>query len=191
VTRDPSTATPGLRWLAIRLAGREAAMLERLAGEPGVPGLIEFDGLRLRRRYVPGRPMHEAHPVGPEYFRAALRLLIRIHRRGVAHNDLAKEANWICTPDGRPAVVDFQIAVASDRRGKLFRILAREDVRHLMKHKRTYCPERLTRRQRRMLAERSVPARLWRVLVKPPYLFITRVLLGWPAREGPEERQRP
>ncbi len=93
--------------------------------------------------------MQLARPQDPAYFRAARALLARLHRRGIAHNDLAKEPNWLVTPDGRPALVDFQLALVAPRRGRLFRILGREDIRHLLKHKRSYCPERLTARERR------------------------------------------
>src|SRR5690606_34464229 len=102
-----------------------------------------------------------------------------------------KEANWLCTPAGRAALVDFQAAVISRRRGRLFRALAREDLRHLLKHKRTYLPDRLTARQRALLAHRGPLATTWSVLVKPPYRSVTRVLLGWPERLGRHERQDP
>ena len=68
--------------------------------------------------------------------------------------------------------------------------LAREDLRHLLKHKRTYCPQDLTAGNRRMLATPSWPARVWSRTGKPLYLLITRRLLGWADREGAHERQR-
>jgi RIO-like serine/threonine protein kinase len=143
----------------------------------------------LRRSWLDGEPMQAARPADPGYFREALRLLRRLHRRGVAHNDLAKEPNWLVTADGRPALVDFQLAVVSRVRGPLFRALAREDLRHLLKHKRNYCPARLTARQRRMLATPAPHARLWRATGKRLYLFITRRLLRWADREGAGDRQ--
>ena len=132
--------------------------------------------------------MHEARPQSSAYFREALKLLRRLHRGGIVHNDLAKEPNWLCLPDGRPGIVDFQLAWVSTRRGRMFRALAREDLRHLMKHKRTYLPGGLTKRQRALLASPSGFTRVWRTLVKPPYLFFTRRILGWAEREGPAER---
>ena len=64
-----------------------------------------------------------------------------MHRLGVAHNDLAKEPNLLVTTEGQPALVDFQLATITHQRGRLFRMLAREDIRHLLKHKRTYCAD--------------------------------------------------
>ena len=189
VVRDTRSAHRCVRWLAERLARREAAALTVLDGQAGTPRLVGFDGHALRRTWLPGVPMHVGQPATRQYFRRAQRLLFRMHRCGVAHNDLAKEANWICMPGERPAVVDFQLAVVSARRGRWFRLLAREDLRHLLKHKRHYLPDELTRRQRELLARPSLMARLWRMLFKPPYRFVTRRVLGWPERDGAEERQ--
>ena len=52
---------------------------------------------------------------------------------GVTHNDIAKPQNWLMTPEGRAAVIDFQLASVHRRRGRLFRTMAREDLRHLLK----------------------------------------------------------
>jgi hypothetical protein len=112
-----------------------------------------------------------------------------MHRAGVAHNDLAKEANWLCTPRGGAGIVDFQLAYCPRRRGRVFRVLAREDLRHLYKHKRYYRPDGLTTRQRALLAHPSVLSMAWRRLFKPVYGFVTRRLLGWAEREGAEERE--
>ncbi len=92
------------------------------------------------------------------------------------------------TPEGLPALVDFQLAMHAPRRGRLFRALAHDDVRHLLKHKRSYLPERLTARQRRMLATPSPVARVWRATGKRLYVFITRRLLRWSDREGAGDR---
>lgn len=178
-------------WLARRLARREARALIRLEGVSGVPRLLALERDRLVRSFLPGQALHLGGPPAPEYFRSAFRLVRRLHRLGVAHNDLAKEANWICWDGAVPGVVDFQLAVCFARRGRLFRLLAREDLRHLLKHKRHYLPELLTDRERAILDRPMWPARWWRRFVKPVYIFLTRRLLGWPEREGAEERQRP
>jgi hypothetical protein len=86
-------------------------------------------------------------------------------------------------------VVDFQLAVVHRRRGRLFRALAREDLRHLLKHKRSYRPDSLTRRQQQMLATPSPLSRTWKLTVKPVYWFVTRRLLGWADREGAADRK--
>jgi len=188
VERDVTAAARGLRWLARRLAAREARALEALRQVPQVPRLLGWDGRRLRRSWLPGRPLHEGGINDPAWFREALRLLRRLHAAGVVHNDLAKEPNWLVDADGRPALVDFQLAARPRRRGRLFRMLAYDDLRHLLKHKRSYCPRRLTARQRAVLARRSPLAALWARTGKPAYRLVTRGILGWADREGAGDR---
>jgi hypothetical protein len=188
VERDTSSARWWLRPLARHLAMREANALRALAGIPGVPSIESFQRGVLVRSWTYGEPMQRARPRDPGYFVEALDLLRRLHRAGVAHNDLAKEPNWLVTPTGHPALVDFQLALVSPRRSRLFRTLARDDIRHLLKHKRSYCPERLTERERHILATPSLPARIWMSTGKKLYLFVTRRLFGWADREGAGDR---
>jgi len=188
ILRDTRTARWWLKWLARTLLRREAAGLRALEGIEGVPALLRCNAEQLARSYVAGEPMHVARPSSPDYFRSAMRLLRRMHRAGVVHNDLAKEPNLLVRADGSAAFIDFQLAGCSRRRGRLFRIAAREDIRHLLKHKRTYCPDNLTARELGILARPSGLARAWTGLVKPPYLFITRRIFGWSDREGAGDR---
>jgi RIO-like serine/threonine protein kinase len=188
--RNTGRAKPWLRALASRLAGREARALIALRGIPGVPELIDWNGQILAREWLGGATMREQPPLNPAYFSAALRLLCRIHRRGVTHNDLAKEANCLVLANGDPAFIDFQIACYSRNRNRLFRLMAREDLRHLLKHKRYYCPDALTERQRRILANPSLPSRLWMRYGKPVYHWLTRSMLGWSDREGISNRNQ-
>lgn len=184
VRRDVAAARWWARAFARRAAAREARALRRLAGLEGVPALLAWDGRELLRGYIDGLPMQEARPVARAYYREALRLLAALHRRGVVHNDLAKEPNWLVRPDGRPALVDFQIAWTRDRRSRLFRLLAREDLRHLLKHKRSYCAAALSARQRAILATPSAPARVWRASGKRLYKLIARRVFGYWDNEG-------
>lgn len=188
VRRDTTLAARGLRWFARSLAAREARALQVLRRTPDVPRLVSWDGRRLVRSWLPGVPLQSAGGVDRAYFREALRLLRRLHSAGLVHNDLAKEPNWLVAPDGRPLLVDFQLAMRPRHRGRLFRMLAHDDLRHLLKHKRTYCPGQLTARQRAILARRSPLAAAWARSGKPVYRFVTRRLLGWADREGAGDR---
>jgi hypothetical protein len=132
--------------------------------------------------------MHQAQPRDPQYFRAAARLVRRLHAAQVIHNDLAKETNWLVTPDGRPALVDFQLAMTLARRGALARALGHDDIRHLLKHKRSYLPDALSARERRILATPSLVSRIWMASGKRAYLLITRRILRWRDREGAGDR---
>jgi predicted Ser/Thr protein kinase len=163
ISRAPAWSRPVWRWLA----RREVAVLRALAGVPGVPTVVTGDQLQLLRTWLPGSPMQIARPRDPAYFRNALHLLRQVHRRGVAHNDLAREPNWLVLPDGNAGLIDFEIAWRDARRGRIFRMLAREDLRHLLKHKRYYCPGQLSARQRRMLAQSSLLSRAWGKIARP------------------------
>ena len=178
------------RPLARALLRREARALAVLDGIDGVPGLHHFDADTLARGYIAGKPMQVAKPADAAYFRGAARLLRTLHRLGVAHNDVAKEPNLLVRDDGSAAFIDFQLAAYSPKRGRLFRIAAREDIRHLLKHKRTYRPQDLTQRELRILAHPGPTSRAWMALGKPVYLFITRRLLGWSDREGAGDRSQ-
>lgn len=183
IERRHGRAPPMTRWLARWLAYREAHALAQCSALGGTPTLLHVDKHVLRRSYLDGTPMQHADAINADYFRDALRLIRRLHQAGVAHNDLAKEPNWLVTGDGKPAVIDFQLATTTRRRGRWFRTLAREDLRHLLKHKRTYSPDALTARQRQLLATKAWPSRIWMATVKPLYLFVTRRVLGWADRE--------
>jgi RIO-like serine/threonine protein kinase len=184
VRRDIAAARWWARLFARRAAAREARALVRLADIDGVPALLGWDGRELLRSYIAGAPMQQAQPRQRGYYRDALRLLARLHRRGIVHNDLAKEPNWLVRADGSPALVDFQIAWTRGRRGRLFRLLAREDLRHLLKHKRTYCAAALSARQRAILQTPAPHSRLWRATGKRLYKLIARRVFGYWDNEG-------
>ena len=185
VRRDLSATPLWLRLPAWWLARREAHALLQLDGMPATPRLLAWDGRWLDRSFMAGAAMYQRPPRGDlAYFRAARRLLQRVHRRGIAHNDLAKEANWLVLEDGSPALIDFQLAVRGDPRSRWMRLLAREDLRHLLKHKRMYCREALTPVEKRLLKRHSWVRELWFATGKPVYRFVTRRILHWEDNEG-------
>ncbi len=190
ILRDSRPARWWLRWLARALLRREGRALAALSGIVGIPELHDFQATTLTRAYVPGEPLYVAKPESALFYRQAARLLRQVHRAGVAHNDLAKEPNILVRDDGKPAFIDFQLASYSATRSRLFRIAAREDIRHLLKHKRTYRPDLLSSREQRILTSPSGFSRFWMAVVKPIYLFATRRLLGWSDREGAGDRGR-
>lgn len=185
VRRDLHFVPWWLRVPAWWLARREARALASIAGLAATPQLLRWDGCRLDRSYLAGAAMYQRPPRGDlAYFRAARGLLRQLHRRGIAHNDLAKEANWLVLDNGAPAIIDFQLAVRGHPRSRWMRLLAREDLRHLLKHKRTYCAHALTPVERRVLRRRSWVREAWFATGKPVYRFVTRRLLKWEDNEG-------
>lgn len=188
IRRDAREAAIAVRWTARHLLAREARALAVLEDLDGIPDLVRLDKSTLDRSYLDGVPMQVGRPANIEYFHRAAKLVRRMHRLGIVHNDLAKEPNFLVMPDGRPAIIDFQLAWFTENRGALFRTLAREDIRHLLKHKRTYCPDYLTHREKSILENPSIISKLWMMTGKPVYLFVTRKILGWQDREGAGDR---
>ncbi|MDX1480251.1 MAG: hypothetical protein R3315_01165 [Woeseiaceae bacterium] len=189
IVRDCSAAHPLVRWFARRLLAREAGALALLESIPQTPDVVDVSRDRLVRTWIDGRPLQVARSRDPDFYRQAMRLLRGIHAAGVVHNDLAKEPNLLVDAAGQPAIIDFQIALFPRRRHRLFRLLGREDLRHMLKHKRTYCPQHLTARERAILATPSLLSRVLRQTFKPVYYFVTRRLLGWADREGAGPRE--
>ena len=197
VHRDTRVARWWVRPLARALAAREArtllAMEQRLPALAGVrfPRLVLWHKGILLRSWLEGTAMQHAKPTDPLYHQQLLSLLARLHFQGVTHNDLAKEPNILVLADGTPALLDLQLGRAARQRGAWFRFLAREDLRHLLKHKRSYCAWALTQRELHILATPSWLARVWRQTGKRGYLFVTRRLLQWQDREGAGDRGGP
>jgi AMP-binding enzyme len=173
------------RPLARHLFNRERRALASATPLGIAPPLIYADDRRLVRGYIPGSALKIARPFGDHaYFRSARAALRALHRAGISHNDLAKEQNWLRSPDGRAYLLDFQLAWVFRRRGWLFRMAAYEDLRHFLKHKRRYVPETVTPAERRVLARKSLPTRIWMMTGKKLYLLVTRGLLGFIDSEG-------
>ncbi len=149
------------------------------------PELLWAGRQALVRGFIDGVALHLAKPFDDvAYFRSAKRALRKLHRAGICHNDLAKEQNWLVGRDGRAYLTDFQLAACFRTRGRLFRIAAYEDLRHLLKHKRSYAPSALTPKERNVLARKSLVASIWLATGKKVYRAITRGLFNFTDREG-------
>ena len=171
--------------IAHHLFQRERKALT-IAGKLGVGPVLHFAGRRaLVRGWIDGLALHISQPHGDAaYFRSAKRVLARLHRAGLTHNDLAKQQNWLRGRDGQAYLIDFQLAQTFKRRGRIFRIAAYEDLRHLLKQKRRFVPDALTATERRILSRKSLVSRAWMTFGKPIYHAITRGLFRFTDREG-------
>lgn len=185
VRRRWNEVSPWLSLLARRLASGEVKALERVTRTGVTTPLLAVGDRFLVRGWIEGVPLQIARPHGDlHYFRSAKAALRILHAAGFTHNDLAKQQNWLRGADGEAWLMDFQLALPISRRWRLGRVLAYEDVRHLLKHKRTYCPEALTPRERKVLAHKSIFARVWMATGKKVYRFVTRRLLSYSDTEG-------
>jgi predicted Ser/Thr protein kinase len=173
------------RLVARHLFSRESRALARATPLRISPALLFSGEFELVRGWIDGVALHIARPRGDRaFFRSAKTVLHKLHRAGICHNDLAKEQNWLRGADGLCYLTDFQLAFCFKRRGRLFRILAYEDVRHLLKHKRRYVPDAITPSERRVLARKSWVTQVWMATGKKVYRRVTRGLFNFTDREG-------
>lgn len=192
---------PGSRLLARLLLHRERRALQRLAGLPHVPQLLDdraaagaadsggraVDPRRvLLRTFLDGVPLHAATALPADFFALLSASVAELHARGVCHNDLHKENNVLVGPDGRPRLLDFQLASVHAWRGRHFLTRCGDDLRHVEKHRRRY--EAAGDPGRMVPLDRSRAASWWRLLVKPLYNWLTRRVLR--SRRGEPRRPR-
>jgi predicted Ser/Thr protein kinase len=172
------------------LLGREARALEALAGLPGVAEHLGRPARgELLRGFVPGVPLHRAERLPEDFFALLEQLVGELHARGVAHNDLHKEPNVLVGLDGRPALVDFQLASLHRPGSRRLARRAAEDLRHVAKHAARYRDRDSGRRPGR--AERGLVSRVWMATGKRLYNLVTRRLLQRPDAEGRRPRGGP
>ncbi|WP_127089399.1 serine/threonine protein kinase [Aquabacter cavernae] len=185
VRRRWNEVSPWFALLAGILAGRESHALAHVTKTGVTTPLLAMGDRFLVRGWIEGVPLQIARPHGDlAFFRSAKSALRTLHGAGFAHNDLAKQQNWLRGADGEAWLTDFQLALPISRRTRIGRVLAYEDLRHLLKHKRTYCPEALTRREKAVLARKSIFARVWMATGKKVYRFVTRRLMSYSDTEG-------
>jgi len=98
------------RWLL----RRELRALQRLAGVDGVPAqAFRVDSHAMAARFVPGVTLDRAprEQMNEAFFLALEALFEAVHARGLVHLDSRGSSNLLATPQGRPAVIDFQAAL--------------------------------------------------------------------------------
>lgn len=180
-------------WIARRLLARERRALELAQGLAGVPPSCpeRSNAQEGWRRHIEGCPLSKAESLPEDFFVQLEARVLALHARGICHNDLHKEQNILVAPDGWPWLLDFQLASIHPQRGAIFASRAREDLRHIEKHRRRYTrhgrgPGGLQQRGQGAQLRRSWIAWAWRRLGKPIYQAITRGLLR--TRDGEERR---
>lgn len=199
VQREASFLLVPTRWIGRLLAAREWACLERLNGVRGIPALIERRGATgIVREYVEGHAMSSGERV-PDAFHAELRELIAaIHARGMAYVDLEKCENVLVGDDGRPHLIDFQIAWYWPARwgGELFPMrflrgwFQRGDLYHLRKLQRRTRPDQLSAEELAASYKKPWFVR-WHRTVTYPFTFVRRLILDRvDPRRGRGERGR-
>jgi len=186
-----------LGWLGRRLSGHEAELLDRLAGQEGVPELLGLcGGDTVVRGYIPGHALRKGEQVGDEFFGRLWRIVAAMHHRGMAYVDLEKRQNVLVGDDGRPYLIDFQIGwpwpvgplADTALGGWLRRRLQQGDLYHLRKLQRRCRPDQMTPQDLAASYDRPWPVRLHRRLTKPFTTFRRWVLSRVDPKRGDAER---
>jgi tRNA A-37 threonylcarbamoyl transferase component Bud32 len=194
---------PLSRRVARLLAQRERRALEALCGLEGVPSLARSLEAELAvagecvvlRSFCEGTPLHRCELLPIDFFERLEELVRELHARGVAHNDLHKEQNIVVGPDGRPSLIDFQLASVHGLGSRALAVRMRDDLRHIAKHRRRYlrftrvvdvAPPREWLDNPPRAPRRRGAALVWRKTAKPLYNFLTRSILR--RRDGEERR---
>lgn len=166
-----------MAWYARLLRSHEQGIYQALAGVEGVPrwaGCAGESGFAVE--YVDARPLDHLAAPPPGFFDRLLAVFRAIHARGVAYCDANKRSNILVGADGRPFVIDFQIAFRrrDDWPWPVRSILAaavryfqRGDVYHVYKHKRRLSPQELAGAEEALSRRRGRLHRMHRKLTKP------------------------
>jgi hypothetical protein len=171
------------------LCRREVGFLERLGDVEGIPHFLELHGESgFVREYVPGCNLREFtrdRRVDDAFFPALRATLDAVHSRGISHNDLSKPENILVTTDGRPVLIDFQIATrvradaspfrrAASRR--FVRYMQGVDRYHLAKLHSRRRPEDFTDSERQQ-AQRKGLVLIMHGWVRRPYRAVRHFVL--------------
>lgn len=163
-----------MRWAGRLLCRREMRFYAKLQDLPNVPRLMGTVGdTGFIHDYVKGRPLAQGRDVPPGFFDQYQALFAELHRRGIAYVDTNKPENILLGDDGRPHLIDFQISW--DRKFMLRRF-QREDLYHLLKHKKRLARHEMTEEEMRRVTNKSMLIRLHRFVFKP-YFVVRRRLL--------------
>lgn len=148
-------------WLLRELYGRyvvarECRVYRALGGVAGVPPFYgRVDAYAFAVGYIEATTLKRLDREGVPAcaFDRLQRLFAALHRRGVVHLDAHQKTNVLVDAGGEPYLMDFATALCLGRgwlaRRVLVPLFGRADWRGFLKLKARYCPEALTRAERR------------------------------------------
>jgi hypothetical protein len=174
-----------LGWLGRVVTRREVRNLRRCEGIRGVPRVLARLGpTTYAYEYIEGASLDGKPALPCDFFERLLALLQQIHARGLVHFDLHKRGNILVGDDGRPWIIDFQLAAHFGDRCLLSRRLSAGlrhrlqayDLYHLYKHKRRFLPAEMTEAEGQLSRNNSLPLRLHRTAAGPLKRIRRRVL---------------
>ncbi len=181
-----------LGWLGRLMTRSEVGKLRRCEGIPEVPHVLaRLDAHTYVYEYIEGQSLDDRPPLPADFFDRLADALRRVHARHIVHFDLHKRSNILIDTEGRPHIIDFQIARHIGDRfllsrwlsARLRRRLQSYDIYHIYKYKRRFQPQFLTEAEERLSYNHSWPLELQRVLAWP-YKKIRRAALRYLYTKG-------
>ena len=170
-----------LEWLGRWLCSRELRFYRKLADVPNVPAVLGTVGATgFVHAYAEGRPLGKDCQIPDGFFQKLQDLMAEIHRRGIAYVDTNKPQNILLGDDGLPHLIDFQISYDLHDLGNwpwsrwLLRRFQREDMYHVLKHKRKLRRDETTPEELAAAEQQSWLIRLHRFIFKPYFLIRRR-----------------
>lgn len=185
-----------LGWIGRWHANHETKMYQLLADLPVVPDFIGRYGRHgFAHAYIEGQPLKKGVPAPDDFFEQLRAALTDMHSRGVAYVDLEKCENVLWGDDGKPYLIDFQIAWRWPWRfgANIFpvswitRSLCRSDFYHVRKLQRRVRPDQLTEEELRASYAKPWYVRWYGKVTRPITLLRRRILARIaPAKRGGE-----
>jgi hypothetical protein len=182
VGRTQDYAGVPLLWLGKFLCRREVRFYQACADLPNVPQMLGRVGpTGFVHAYVQGRPLCKEHQVPDTLFDELFALLKTLHERDIAYVDTNKPQNILQGDDGRPHLIDFQISFDLHDFGNnpltraILHRLQKEDLYHILKHKRKLRPDLMTEEEQARAKKVSGFIKAHRVLTRPYFLIRRRI----------------
>jgi hypothetical protein len=158
-----------LVWLGQYLRHHEYCILSLLQDLQQVPQIVcRFGRVGLVYRYIEGQSLDEKPAVTDQFFDELESLLKSVHSKGLCYLDLNKRGNILVSADHRPCLIDFQISLHLPKwLGFIAKGLQKEDIYHLLKHKRRFRPDLMTADEHLESKKVSFMIRVHRFVSKP------------------------
>ncbi len=165
-----------LGWIGRLHAWHESRAYCRLSDLAAVPKFEgRFGDHGFAHAYVDGRPLARGARVPDDFFATLATAIRTLHACGMAYVDLNKPENVLLGSDGRPYLVDFQIAWNWPRRlgGDRWPLrwvrtrLQQADLYHLAKLHRRIRPDQLSEEQRTATYARPGHVRAYSRITRP------------------------
>ena len=175
------------RPLAAWISKREYTIYQMVEDISGIPALGPRYGKRgYFHQYIEGKTLYECQDnkvLPQDFFDQLLVIVDQLHQRRIFYADLNKRGNIICSTTGKAYLIDFQICVPfKSRTGRLrkwgdriFHCLVQEDRYHLLKHKKFFQPELISREEKAGVHRSSLNQWYGRWMWKP-YVSIKRLI---------------